>query len=411
MPGTNDIIGLVLTNASVSINSTTNGVYRRGQYYQKAISIDNSSAAQSLSVTVTATAGIASDTQTGTIFVPKTTEVFASDSDGNTSTNGRWIFTWDGENRLIRLAASTSIAPKQIDFDYDWLGRRIRKKVWNTTAGTGTPDLDRIFVYDGWNLIAICDANNHTNLLQSFCWGNDLSGTLQGAGGVAGLLWITDTQSGTAGTYFPAYDGNGSVVALAKASDGSIAAQYEYAAFGETIRASGLMAKANPFRFSTKYTDDESDFLYYGRRYYNYSSGRWISPDPLADDAFFATYQKQDYRKQHTNKRKEALGNCFGFVGNAPLTHYDAYGLSPNDVSSIQGAAVSAFFELCDSCKRCDNSWFPFINNDLQITFGAPYLACQDQALFAQEHIMPTLQNADDVWTPDVPRIFKPLPH
>ena len=37
------------------------------------------------------------------------------------------------------------------------------------------------------------------------------------------------------------------------------------------------MAKANPFRFSTKYQDDETDLLYYGRRYLNTSTGRWLT--------------------------------------------------------------------------------------------------------------------------------------
>ena len=37
--------------------------------------------------------------------------------------------------------------------------------------------------------------------------------------------------------------------------------------FGELLRATGPMAKANPFRFSTKYQDDETDLLYYGYRY------------------------------------------------------------------------------------------------------------------------------------------------
>ena len=33
--------------------------------------------------------------------------------------------------------------------------------------------------------------------------------------------------------------------------------------FGEVVRATGPMARANPFRFSTKYQDDETDLLYY----------------------------------------------------------------------------------------------------------------------------------------------------
>jgi len=53
--------------------------------------------------------------------------------------------------------------------------------------------------------------------------------------------------------------------------------------FGEVIRANGPMAKANPFRFSTKYQDDESDLLYYGYRYYTASTGRWISKDPIEE--------------------------------------------------------------------------------------------------------------------------------
>jgi len=50
--------------------------------------------------------------------------------------------------------------------------------------------------------------------------------------------------------------------------------------FGELLRATGSMAKANHFRFSTKYQDDETDLLYYGYRYYNASTGRWLSRDP-----------------------------------------------------------------------------------------------------------------------------------
>ena len=49
--------------------------------------------------------------------------------------------------------------------------------------------------------------------------------------------------------------------------------------FGEVIRATGPMARANPFRFSTKYQDDEPDLVYYGYRYYSASTGRWLSKD------------------------------------------------------------------------------------------------------------------------------------
>jgi RHS repeat-associated protein len=75
--------------------------------------------------------------------------------------------------------------------------------------------------------------------------------------------------------------------------------------FGEVIRATGPTAKANPFRFSTKYQDDETDLLYYGHRYYNVSTGRWISRDPMAEGAG---------------------NNLYGLVDNDPLSNTDTLG-------------------------------------------------------------------------------------
>jgi RHS repeat-associated protein len=41
------------------------------------------------------------------------------------------------------------------------------------------------------------------------------------------------------------------------------------------------MANANPFRFSTRYPDEETGLLYYGHRYYDPSTGRWNIRDPI----------------------------------------------------------------------------------------------------------------------------------
>jgi len=67
------------------------------------------------------------------------------------------------------------------------------------------------------------------------------------------------------------------------------------------------MAKANPFRFSTKFQDDETDLLYYGHRYYNASTGRWLSRDLM---------------------QERGGANLCGFVKNAPLHAVDAFGLA-----------------------------------------------------------------------------------
>ena len=73
---------------------------------------------------------------------------------------------------------------------------------------------------------------------------------------------------------FRAFDGKGNVMALVNAADGTSLANYAYGLFGELIQQTGVMARNNPIRFSTKYQHDESDLLYYGHRYYQ-PSLRW----------------------------------------------------------------------------------------------------------------------------------------
>jgi RHS repeat-associated protein len=132
-------------------------------------------------------------------------------------------------------------------------------------------------------LTAISSSN--PQLLSSFLWGLDLSGSPQGAGGVGGLLAVSDqsTINSQPSTHFVSYDGNGNVAAFVNASDGTVSANYEYGPFGELIRASGQMANANPLRFSTKYQDDETDLLYYRYRHYSASMGKSLARDPLSE--------------------------------------------------------------------------------------------------------------------------------
>jgi len=205
------------------------------------------------------------------------------------------------------MVANNSVAPAQLlTFAYDYKGRRISKTVWNNTTGFGNPATSLGFAYDGWNLIAELNTLSAPALVRSYVWGSDLSGRLQGAGGVGGLLEMTYHGAQTTNC-FATFDGNGNLAALLNAADSSLVAQYEYGPFGEVIRATGVMAKASPFRFSTKYQDDETDLLYYGYRYYNPSTGRWNNRDTI-----------------------EEVGglNLYGFVLNGTQCYIDILGLS-----------------------------------------------------------------------------------
>ena len=78
-------------------------------------------------------------------------------------------------------------------------------------------------------------------------------------------------------------DGNGNVLSLTKATDGTQAASYEYSPFGELLRITGTAAKFNVIRFSTKYEDIEAGLLYYGHRFYSLAMKKWLNRDPIGE--------------------------------------------------------------------------------------------------------------------------------
>ena len=174
----------------------------------------------------------------------------------------------------------SSVPAVSMYFEYDSQGRRFKKTVISNSVSTTT-----YFLYDGWNLIAELDSN--LNPIRTYTWGSDISGSMQGAGGVGGLLAIQDSSSSD--VLYASYDGNGNLTALIDSSDGSIQAQYEYDPFGNILRMTGDYAEQNPFRFSTKY-QDESGWVYYGYRYLVPGLGRWASRDPIGEEGGLGLY-------------------------------------------------------------------------------------------------------------------------
>ena len=159
--------------------------------------------------------------------------------------------------------------------------------------------------------MAVYNAASSNALLKTYVWGLDLSGSRQGAGGVGGLLGVKEHSGTHAGTYSFAYNANGNVTEVLKKNPGSLlagslVAHYEYDPFGNTIRSTGTYANANPFRFSTKYWDAETALYYYGYRYYDPTTGRWPSRDPIEEDGGL---------------------NLYAMAGNNLVSRYDVYGL------------------------------------------------------------------------------------
>lgn len=210
--------------------------------------------------------------------------------DGSLSAFDGKSFSYDSAGRLVDVSTGgVSVA----HYAYAPDGRRVEKV---TSEG-----VHRYF-YDGWNLVkeVVANANGVTNVIE-YLWGCDLSGTLDGACGVGGLVCVKRNGA----LYVPFYDPNGSVVGYVD-STGAVVAQYAYDGFGRTVSASGAMADEFAFRYSTKYWDSESGLLYYGRRHYLPALGRWLTRDPMNEDGD---------------------ANLYRFCGNDGVTSYDLLGL------------------------------------------------------------------------------------
>jgi len=184
-----------------------------------------------------------------------------------------------------------------VENTYDGQGRRVRKLVKD--LGAVTQDLR--YMYDGWNLLYEVDMHQVSEPTRRYVWGLDISQSMQGAGGVGGLLFTESDSVRHAVTY----DANGNISEYIDLSDGSIAAHLEYDAFGRTIVSTGSAPAT--YGFSTKYQEAESGYYYYGFRYYDAETGRWLNRDPIEERGGL---------------------NIYGFVANDGVGTWDRYGLA-----------------------------------------------------------------------------------
>ena len=314
-PGAFSVVGKAPQSVNVTVNDQA--VTRQGDYWHYEFpDIDNEQGSAYENVTIKATDPGAGpngedvvEYKRGNWFVPPILETPFHDDDGNLLTDGRWNYTWNGENRLVQMetgaAALISGVPKErFTFDYDSQGRRFRKQIekWDDNTNGYQQTKEERFVYDQWNVVAMLDENNAVK--QRYAWGTDLSGSPQEAGGVGGLLAASDINEARSWAY--SFDGNGNVSAVVDLADGSTG-YYDYNAFGETIATWGdeELVGINQYRFSTKLTD-ESGLLYYGFRYYMPTTGRWASRDPIEERGGY---------------------NLYGFVGNDGVGEVDLLGM------------------------------------------------------------------------------------
>ena len=251
---------------------------------------------------------------TNTSHVTITNRAYVHDANGNLTGDGVFQYQYDAANQLTNVVR-TADGARVLSARYDALGRRVE-------AIRGDGSVERYVYFPGSFLVlAVLDGSNAVK--EIYTRGPDLSGSLDGAGGIGGLLAVTDSSSVVRYSHA---DIMGNVIALTDAS-GSVAATFRYTPFGQLSARTGSVLPR--YLFSSKEFDRAVGLYYYGYRYYAPSFLRFICRDPVGEDG----------------------GNhLYCFVYNKPVNAWDYHGLRCC-VLTWPGA-------LGHSSLKCDNGTY-----------------------------------------------------
>ena len=209
---------------------------------------------------------------------------YTYDYNGNTTSktvsSATTNYTWDYENRLASVTLPSSGGT--VTFKYDPFGRRIQKIfITGTTTTTN-------YLYDGDHDIEELNASG--TIVARYLQGRNVDEPL------------AESRSST--TSFYEADGLGSITSLTNSS-GAIANSYTYDSHGNLTATSGSVV--NPFQYTGRDFDSETGLRYYRARYYDATTGRFLTEDPLR------------FNGDGTN--------FYSYVGNDPTTSIDPFGL------------------------------------------------------------------------------------
>ena len=89
--------------------------------------------------------------------------------------------------------------------------------------------------------------------------------------------------------------------------NGNIAAAQDYYSYGEILRSYNASSGFENYKFTSKERDAESNLDYFGARYYESLTGRWMQVDPLANK--YPGWSPYNYGKNNPLKNVDPDGN------------------------------------------------------------------------------------------------------
>jgi RHS repeat-associated protein len=225
------------------------------------------------------------------------------------------LYTYDYENRLTKVEIQRGHWENVVTFTYDPFGRRLTKAVQREEI----EDNDRhegcehgreiprttSYVYDSQDIILEYNAR-----------GDITSKYIHGPGTDEPLALYRGRES-----YYYHADGLGSIVALTD-RHGNAVQKYDYDSFRNLKQ--GLGPIDQPYTYTGKEWDSETGLYYYRARYYDPSSGRFISRDPIGFNGGI---------------------NQYAYVRNNPLKYIDPRGLLGEQFEPVVEEEVNALID------------------------------------------------------------------
>ncbi|WP_042280479.1 RHS repeat-associated core domain-containing protein [Candidatus Protochlamydia sp. R18] len=224
-------------------------------------------------------------------------------------------YEYDALNRLIRVSTPNDFA---IHFIYDSFDRCLQKQNYHWDADNSNWILtdSNFYLFDGQKEIGCLNTERQLTQLR-------VLGIGKGAEINAAVALELNNK-----IYAPIHDHQGSVRCLIDTETKEVAEFYRYSAFGSESIYNTYGEKftisqiENSWRFSSKRIEEKTGLIGFGKRYYDSTIGRWITPDPLF---FYDT------------------PNLYTFVRNDSINHYDLYGLF--SISEIWDSTITFFFD------------------------------------------------------------------
>lgn len=222
------------------------------------------------------------------------------DLNGNLVEKESQTYSYDVWDRLTNVTEGNA----RISYQYDDLNRRISKTTfnWDPIANAWITANVLYYLYIDNNEVGEYDSSHKPLNLRILGYG-------KGAEIGAAITFEINQE-----IFIPLVDSTGSTRVLLNQA-GIPIDTYRYTAFGEEILYCNNPFPVTDWRFCSKRKDIETGFVYFGRRYYDSFSGRWITTDPLG---------------------YEPGPNLYAYVHNNPLTKIDLYGLEEEKQEKIE---------------------------------------------------------------------------